>query len=80
MWAMPTTRVENTSGAMIIRIRRRKTSVTRPKFAAQALAVSALGAASWQMAPVMMPRTMAARTTSVKRRRMMPPNPTERHR
>ena len=28
MWAMPTTRVENTSGAMIILIRRRKTSVT----------------------------------------------------
>ena len=27
IWAMPTTRVENTSGAMIIRISRRKMSV-----------------------------------------------------
>ncbi len=31
MWAMPTTRVENTSGAMIIRISRRKMSVIRAK-------------------------------------------------
>ncbi len=30
-WAMPLTRVEKTSGAMIILIRRRKTSVIRPK-------------------------------------------------
>ena len=31
MWAMPTTSVENTSGAMIILISRRKTSVTIEK-------------------------------------------------
>ncbi len=37
MWAMPTTRVESTSGAMIMRISRRNTSVTSEKPSAMAL-------------------------------------------
>ena len=41
MWAMPATRVENTSGAMIILISRRKTSVTIDRFPAIALASAA---------------------------------------
>ena len=38
MWAMPATRVVNTSGAMIILIRRRKTSVISDRFVAAAAA------------------------------------------
>ncbi|MNJ52520.1 hypothetical protein D3C77_478600 [compost metagenome] len=42
MWAMPATRVVKTSGAMIILISRRKTSVTRLRLEAAAEAWSAL--------------------------------------
>ncbi|MND90790.1 hypothetical protein D3C80_828850 [compost metagenome] len=38
MWAMPATRVVNTSGAMIILISRRKMSVTRLRLDAAAVA------------------------------------------
>ena len=40
IWAIPTTRVENTRGAMIIRIRRRKMSVMMERLPAAALASS----------------------------------------
>ncbi len=42
MCAMPATRVENTSGAMIILISRRKTSVTNLKLAATGLMSAAV--------------------------------------
>ena len=46
MWAMPTTRVENTSGAIIILIRRRKTSVISEIYPATVLADSGVGRSS----------------------------------
>ncbi|MOA19026.1 hypothetical protein D3C78_1393780 [compost metagenome] len=48
MRAMPTTRVENTSGAMIILIRRRKTSVRMDRLSAKDLMASGLPAISRQ--------------------------------
>ena len=46
IWAMPTTSVENTSGAMIILIRRRKMSVTSEMYPATFLADSGVGSSA----------------------------------
>ncbi len=69
MWATPTTRVENTRGAMIILISRRKMSVTTERPSATPLA-SAADSRAWQAQPTAMPRTIAAATMSVNRRLM----------
>ena len=59
IWAMPPTRVANTSGAMIILIRRRKMSVMMDRPAAAALA-SAGGMWVLITNPVSTPRIIAA--------------------
>ncbi len=77
MWAMPATRVENTRGAMIILIRRRKTSVMMVRLPATSLACS--GLRPWfTPQPTATPSTMAATMKAVKRRFMKTPGRSRR--
>ena len=65
MWAMPATRVENTSGAMIILISRRKTSVMMVRLSATDLACS--GLSPWfTPQPTRTPSTIAPTMKAVK--------------
>ena len=61
MCAMPTTSVENTSGAMIILIRRRKMSVNSEIYPATVLADSGVGRSWLHIQPTAMPASMAKR-------------------
>ena len=66
MWAMPATRVEKTSGAMIILIRRRNSAVTMLRYSAIDFSRSALAGVPSSIAaliaqPAMMPSTSAIR-------------------
>ena len=72
MWAMPATSVEKTRGAMIILIRRRKTSVMIDRLVATAFAPAGL-AYSCTPQPTATPSTMAATMRIVKRRFMKVP-------
>ncbi len=61
MCAMPTTSVENTSGAMIILIRRRKTSVTIEKYPPSLASEAGSVTFWWRSQPTTTPRAIAAR-------------------
>ena len=67
IWAMPTTRVENTSGAMIILIRRRKTSVKIESASAVCFSWAGSVMVRFSTKPVSTPPIMAAITNRVKR-------------
>ncbi len=67
MLARPVTRVENTSGAMIILIMRRKMSVMMLKYEAMSLAAAASLAYSWQPQPTAMPSSIASPMWEVRR-------------
>ena len=67
MLASPVTRVENTSGAMIILIMRRKMSVMMLKYDAMSLAAAASLAYSWQPQPTAMPSSIATPIWEVRR-------------
>jgi hypothetical protein len=58
MCAMPTTSVENTSGAMIILMRRRKMSVTSEMYPATVFASSGVAIVTLSIQPTMMPATI----------------------
>ena len=65
MWAMPATRVENTRGAITMRIRRRNTSVMIDRFPAASLAPA--GVRVWfSTKPVSTPSAMAPRIRKAK--------------
>ena len=66
MWAMPATRVENTSGAMIILISRRKTSVMIERFVGHRLGLVGAGVLIDQPSPTATPSTMAPTMKDVK--------------
>jgi hypothetical protein len=61
MCAMPTTSVENTSGAIIILMRRRKMSVMSEMYPATVFADSGVGSSAWHIQPTKMPATMPTR-------------------
>ena len=67
MLARPVTRGENTSGAMIILIMRRKMSVMMLKYEAMSLAAAASLAYSWQPQPTAMPSSIASPMWEVRR-------------
>ena len=70
MWAMPTTRVENTSGPMIILISRRNTSVRMPRPPVMDFMWAGSVTVLFRMKPTTTPAIMANRTRRVKRRFM----------
>lgn len=73
MLASPVTRVEKTSGAMIILIMRRKMSVTMLKYEASSLAAWASFAYSWHPQPTAMPSSIATPIWVVRRLVFIPP-------
>src|SRR5882672_11303294 len=84
--AMPTTSVENTSGAMIILINRRKMSVNSEMYPAVIFADSGVGSSSWHMKPTPMPASIPMKIQVVSficpslRFRSCVPSPLRKHR